>query len=130
MTNGDAIDDAVEVQHDHALALPLDEKHELKAGVHNADPAPAIGNRGTGFRTKGITYLEEDEDGHIGQEGDEWPTEEDLATLRKVPDTIPWPSYTVAFVELCERFSYYGTQVICKSPQQYILIFIYILIAS
>ncbi|CCG84806.1 protein of unknown function [Taphrina deformans PYCC 5710] len=40
------------------------------------------------------------------------PTEEDLATLRKVAGKVPWTAYTVAFVELCERFSYYGsTQV-------------------
>ena len=116
MTTGDAIDNTVGAQHDLALALPPDEKHKLGSGVHNVEQAPALGNRGTGFRTKGINYLEEDEDGHVGQEGDEWPTEEDLATLRKVPDTIPWPSYTIAFVELCERFSYYGTQVICKLP--------------
>jgi hypothetical protein len=98
MTTGDAIDNAVGAQHDPALTLPPDEKHELGAGVHNVEPAPALGNRRTGFRTKEINYLEEDEDGYIGQEGDEWSTEEDIATLRKVPDTIPWPSYTIAFV--------------------------------
>jgi hypothetical protein len=77
---------------------------------------PAIGapHGGKGIRVKG-DYLEEDEDGHMGQVGDEWPTEEDLVTLRKVPDRIPWASYTVAFVELCERFSYYGSTVICMS---------------
>ena len=42
------------------------------------------------------------------------PTEEELATLPRVSDKIPWKVYTVAFVELCERFSYYGTQVLCK----------------
>ncbi|KAE8441308.1 hypothetical protein EG329_005538 [Mollisiaceae sp. DMI_Dod_QoI] len=39
----------------------------------------------------------------------EYPTEEELATLRRVSGQIPWSAYTVAFVELCERFSYYGT---------------------
>jgi POT family proton-dependent oligopeptide transporter len=63
-------------------------------------------------------YLDADKDGHIGQEGDEWPTEEDFATLRKVPDRISWAAYTVAFIELCERFSYYGTQVICMLSRQ------------
>lgn len=33
--------------------------------------------------------------------------------LRKVSAPIPWSVYTVAFVELCERFFYYGTQVVC-----------------
>lgn len=50
------------------------------------------------------------------QIGDEDPTEEDLHgpnALRRVSAPIPWAVYTVAFVELCERFSYYGTQVLC-----------------
>lgn len=40
--------------------------------------------------------------------GDEDPTEEELhgpGALRRVSAPIPWPVYTVAFVELCERFS-------------------------
>lgn len=42
-----------------------------------------------------------------------YPTEEELATLRRVSGKIPWLAYTVAFVELCERFSYYGTTAVC-----------------
>ncbi len=42
-------------------------------------------------------------------------TEEDLVNLRRVSGKIPWAAYTIAFVELCERFSYYGTTVVCKS---------------
>jgi hypothetical protein len=53
---------------------------------------------------------------------DGYPTEEELDGpnhLRRVSAPIPWAVYTVAFVELCERFSYYGTQVVCKfSPHQ------------
>jgi POT family proton-dependent oligopeptide transporter len=43
------------------------------------------------------------------------PTAEELHgpnKLRRVAAPIPWAVYTVAFVELCERFSYYGTQVV------------------
>lgn len=43
----------------------------------------------------------------------EYPNDEDLRTLRRVAGKIPWPAYTVAFVELCERFSYYGTTAVC-----------------
>ncbi|KAF3922872.1 hypothetical protein AA313_de0206474 [Arthrobotrys entomopaga] len=47
------------------------------------------------------------------------PTEEDLATLRRVAGKVPWAAYTIAFVELCERFSYYGvTQVFTNFIQQ------------
>jgi hypothetical protein len=47
-------------------------------------------------------------------EGEE-PTEEDLRTLRRVSGKIPWTAFTIAFVELCERFGYYGCQVLCTS---------------
>lgn len=49
---------------------------------------------------------------------DDEVTEEELHTLRRVSGKIPWPAFTVAFVELCERFSYYGTTVVCKSTAQ------------
>lgn len=42
------------------------------------------------------------------------PTDEELATLRRVSGKLPWQTFTVAFVELCERFSYYGTTAVCK----------------
>jgi POT family proton-dependent oligopeptide transporter len=40
------------------------------------------------------------------------PTEEELAALVRVSGKIPWTAYTIAFVELCERFSYYGTTAV------------------
>lgn len=46
--------------------------------------------------------------------GKEYPTEDEVKTLRRVCGTVPWASYTIAFVELCERFSYYGTIVVCE----------------
>ncbi|KAI3230332.1 hypothetical protein DTO012A9_3430 [Penicillium roqueforti] len=47
--------------------------------------------------------------------GDEDPTRDELHgpnALRRVSAPIPWAVYTIAFVELCERFSYYGTHVL------------------
>ncbi|KAJ6263709.1 hypothetical protein Dda_2278 [Drechslerella dactyloides] len=50
---------------------------------------------------------------------DDTPTEEDLRTLRRVAGKVPWTAYSIAFVELCERFSYYGTtQVFTNFIQQ------------
>jgi POT family proton-dependent oligopeptide transporter len=40
------------------------------------------------------------------------PSEEDLENLRRVPEALPWICFTVAFVELCERFAYYGTTAV------------------
>lgn len=42
-----------------------------------------------------------------------FPSDEDLRTLRRVAGSLPWTTFTVAFVELCERFSYYGTTAVC-----------------
>jgi len=42
----------------------------------------------------------------------ETPTEEEMKNLRRIPDKIPWSIYTIAFIELCERFSYYGTTAV------------------
>ncbi|TGZ82308.1 MFS peptide transporter [Ascodesmis nigricans] len=44
--------------------------------------------------------------------GPDHPTEEEMHTLRRVPGKVPWAAYTIAFVELCERFSYYGTTAV------------------
>ncbi|EEQ32041.1 peptide transporter ptr2 [Microsporum canis] len=42
------------------------------------------------------------------EEDENTPTEEELATLRKVAGKLPWSAFLVAVVELCERFAYYG----------------------
>ena len=47
-------------------------------------------------------------------DGKEYPTAEEVETLRRVCGTVPWSAYTIAFIELCERFSYYGTTVVCE----------------
>jgi POT family proton-dependent oligopeptide transporter len=46
---------------------------------------------------------------YINEEGNEHPSEEDMLTLRRVSDKIPFKAFTIAFVELTERMSYYGT---------------------
>ncbi|KAL2819854.1 POT family-domain-containing protein [Aspergillus cavernicola] len=40
------------------------------------------------------------------------PTSEEMRTLRRVAGPLNWISFSVAFVELCERFSYYGTTTV------------------
>lgn len=45
-------------------------------------------------------------------DGLEIPTSEELSTLRRVSDSIPWAAYMIAFVELAERFSFYGASVV------------------
>ncbi|KJY00235.1 MFS peptide transporter Ptr2 like protein [Zymoseptoria brevis] len=51
----------------------------------------------------------EDFDGNaVGNAVGDGPTKEELRTLRKVADRLPWAAFLVAIVELCERFTYYG----------------------
>lgn len=61
------------------------------------------------------TTTEDKDVGVVGSETHEdgrSPTDNELQTLRRVADKIPWSIYTIAFVELCERFSYYGTTAV------------------
>ncbi|GME21896.1 HR1 repeat rho-binding protein [Neofusicoccum parvum] len=61
---------------------------------------------------KELELREKDLDSGSTSTDDSKPTEEDLRTLFRVSGKIPWTTYTIAFVELCERFSYYGTTVV------------------
>ncbi|KXN81955.1 putative peptide transporter ptr2 [Leucoagaricus sp. SymC.cos] len=51
-------------------------------------------------------------------DGLEFPTEEERRTLRRVADSIPWAAYMIAFVELAERFSFYGSSVVFTGTEQ------------
>ncbi|KAL4961876.1 putative MFS peptide transporter [Aspergillus stella-maris] len=52
----------------------------------------------------------EDHDGEALQKI--YPTAEEMHTLRRVAGPMNWITFSVAFVELCERFSYYGTTAV------------------
>ncbi|KAJ7436054.1 PTR2-domain-containing protein [Mycena galericulata] len=41
-----------------------------------------------------------------------FPTDHERVTLRRVADHVPWNAYLIAFVELAERFSFYGSSVV------------------
>ena len=94
-------DDAwIGMKHDPSLLIPPDPRHELGAEAHSTGLPVVV----DGKATLPTDYLS-DED---------CPTEEDVLKCRRVADKIPFRVYTIAFVELCERFSYYGTQILCK----------------
>lgn len=71
---------------------------EVAKGYEPTLPTPIKESIGSGSSTRSDDF--------------EHPTEEELATLRRVSGEIPWTAYTVAFVELCEHFSYYGTTAV------------------
>lgn len=93
------IDDAaIGARHDIALALGPDEQHRKGSVAHEVELPPVYDGKGT---------LNAD------MIGDDFPTEEEIATLRRVSDKIPFKAYTIAFVEGCERLSYYGATAVC-----------------
>ena len=48
-----------------------------------------------------------------GPNGEQYPTEEDWTTLRRVYGKVNWMIYVIGIVEMCERFAYYGTTAVC-----------------
>lgn len=54
----------------------------------------------SGHKHDGIAALNQDYEGK--------PTDQELATLRRVPGSIPWIAFALCAVEFCERASYYG----------------------
>ena len=101
MPAGASDDMWIGAKHDPALTLPPDMKHELGDSAH-ATELPAVYE---GKGTMQDTYMDTED----------FPTEEEIKTLPRVAAKIPWKVYTVAFVELCERFSYYGTQILFQN---------------
>jgi POT family proton-dependent oligopeptide transporter len=97
---------AIGATHDIALALSPDEKHQCPASGHTTEMPPVFPGEVQPTVYRHDDFSDEDIHGEL-------PTEEELHTLRRVADKIPWRVYTIAFVELCERFSYYGTTVVC-----------------
>lgn len=79
--------------HDTALDIGPDMKHKVP-GSGDVEIAPYF--EGTG--TAQLAYM-----------GEDLPTDEELHTLPRVPAKLKIGAYTIAFVELAERFSFYGT---------------------
>jgi hypothetical protein len=52
----------------------------------------------------------------IGPNGEQYPTEQEWATLRRVYGKVDWMIYVIGVVEMCERFAYYGTTAVCRYP--------------
>ncbi|OCK78332.1 MFS peptide transporter-like protein Ptr2 [Lepidopterella palustris CBS 459.81] len=104
---GDITDVYTGAKHDPALAIGSgDPQRKLSFADHSVELPPVY----AGETTHQADYFEEESI---------LPTEEELQTLRRVADHIPWRAYTIAFVELVERMSYYGTtQVFVNFIQQ------------
>jgi POT family proton-dependent oligopeptide transporter len=89
------------------VATPLFEVSEKQALAHGSEK-DAIARSDT----TNSNHIQPPVEFEADLEGEE-PTMEELQTLRRVSGKIPWTAFTIAFVELCERFGYYGCQVLC-----------------
>ncbi|KAG5981746.1 hypothetical protein E4U43_006562, partial [Claviceps pusilla] len=72
--------------------------------------------RKTSLPTHTVTHTTSNDDDDGGNDNESHyegkPTPEELRTLPRVSGKIKWAMWTIAFVELCERFSYYGSAVL------------------
>jgi POT family proton-dependent oligopeptide transporter len=50
----------------------------------------------------------------VGPNGEQYPTEQEWTTLRRVYGKVNWMIYVIGIVEMCERFAYYGTTAVCE----------------
>lgn len=92
------------------LSAGLENMEIAKSGVADA---PIAGTRKESIAGKGhmsVAGVESDSNSLVAKQEryEDTPTEEELHTLRRVSGKIPWTAWTITFVELCERFSYYG----------------------
>jgi hypothetical protein len=85
----------------------MDSKNSLEVtqGTTMLDPAAAV------IESPSDTDKSSDAEFDVNKP---FPTEEEFATLPRVPGSIPWTAWTVAAVEFAERFSYYGTTAVCE----------------
>lgn len=90
---------------------------QAEVAVHGQDPGPPLGTVDELRAGKGsidVTNVPDSSQGDAGLLDDDYPmpTEEELRTLRRVSGKINWAAYSVAFCELGERFSYYGSSIL------------------
>lgn len=95
----------------NAVDMAMSEEPRHAKGMYEIDEKRALSDEHSPSTSTEPGYTGEVFEADL--EGEE-PTEEELKTLPRVSGKIPWTAFTIAFVELCERFGYYGCQVLCK----------------
>ncbi|KAL1881145.1 hypothetical protein VTK73DRAFT_4592 [Phialemonium thermophilum] len=108
-------DDAVVGAELIAAAEDAERKSTVEARKsRHPDATPRDTETGFTHPLDGIQFPEGDKDVvSLGEGADDQPSEEDLHTLRRVSDHIPLKLFSIAFLEMCERFSYYGSVIVC-----------------
>ncbi|KAF2645297.1 MFS peptide transporter-like protein Ptr2 [Massarina eburnea CBS 473.64] len=85
--------------------LAMSHEPKIATPMYEADEKTVLARASTNYSVAAPVEFE------LDLEGEE-PTEEEILTLPRVSGKIPWTAFTVAFVELCERFGYYGCSVL------------------
>lgn len=89
-------------------------------GIHNAKQthvtASAAARGGPDVESQ---ISSADDNTHIVDHDHPAPTLEERTTLRKVHDSIPWISWSLCFVEMSERASYYGVKAAFNNYMQF-----------
>ncbi|KIW20942.1 hypothetical protein PV08_01521 [Exophiala spinifera] len=91
---------------------------DVLGGPLNADPKslPKAGEHGFTSLAP-AEAMSDDTETEATPDGEE-PTAHERKTLRHVGESLPFATFLVAFVELCERFTYYGCQGIFQNYVQ------------
>lgn len=119
---GFALSDEAGLPH-HEIAPPTDVEHEHHQNAKEHEKKNSSENEKSIIGSDGQA-VKPDVQEQLLREGEEDGldynvTDEDRATLRRVPAPLPWTAYLIGFCELAERFSYYGTtQVFTNMIQQ------------
>lgn len=90
----------------HDVEMNEKMNHKLALSPSIEEIAPASKEVGAS------SAVSDDDHAHLQRQ---LPSDEEFKQLRRIAGDIPWTAYTVAVVELCERFSYYGTTAVCMS---------------
>ncbi|RHZ62725.1 hypothetical protein CDV55_106657 [Aspergillus turcosus] len=87
--------------HDAEMNEKMDHKLALSPSIEEIAPASK--------EVGASSAVSDDDHAHLQRQ---LPSDEEFKQLRRIAGDIPWTAYTVAVVELCERFSYYGTTAV------------------
>jgi POT family proton-dependent oligopeptide transporter len=98
----------------NAVDMAMSHEPKVATPMYEVTEKQALSEKHAVSSTSGSHHIAPPVEFEADLEGEE-PTEEELVTLRRVSGQIPWTAFTIAFVELCERFGYYGCQVLCTS---------------
>lgn len=81
----------------------------IEKGIANAEKPAA-------YRAEGVDDARQSDENLTGPNGEIYPNDEEIATLRRVHGKVDWLIYSIGIVEMVERFAYYGTTAVCEYP--------------